>query len=210
MIKAKSIPVRLIIMIFLLQGCGGARKAVISGNMEIKTIWIKSLDLTTCNKQKILGKAGIRFIRDSVLFITLRNRSGMEGSRIYIYKDSIFVFNRINKTYYAEKIPGKTAENTGNERGKTESDLLRKDRQRKNFEYDLGSDNRVTVDVRRYISISGNYYMPGDVIIKVYYKGEGYCYRITEPKITVNGAVSIKRIKPGGKYKKIKTLDEVL
>lgn len=57
-------------------------------------------EITTQNgKEKFIGN--IRYRNPAVYLISLRSRTGIEGARIYITKDSIFVNDRINKKLYS-------------------------------------------------------------------------------------------------------------
>ncbi len=205
-----------IILVILLTGlifggCSPQRKALKSGVGEIRTLWVKKYDLAYCGDVKVQGKIGIRYIKDSVLLVTMRNRSGMEGARIYLYRDSVFIYNRVKKTYYAETVPLSLHKTRKEEDKKSkEQGLLRKDDQQKFFEFDLGKGNRVAIYIEKYIGIGQGYYIPGEMNIKTRYEGKNYCYHLLSPEYQINTAFSVKKISSGSKYKKVNRLDEVM
>ena len=179
-------------------GCSPQRKAIKSGEGEIRALWIKKYDLAYCGDNKAQGKIGIRYIRDSVLLVTIGNRSGMEGARIYVYRDSVFIYNRVKKTYYSVAVPftlhktPKEKDNKNKEQG-----LLRKDDQKKFFEYDLGEGNRVAIYIEKYREIGKGYYIPEELKIKTRYEGKNYCYHLLSPEYQINTAFSVKKISSG-------------
>lgn len=199
-----------LIVIMLLQGCGTTTRLKRAGNEEIRTLWVKKYDIVDCGEGKIEGRAGIRFIKDSVLLLSLRNRSGLEGARVYVYRDSVFVFNRIKKTYYEGVIPGIIKKEINKGKEEKNQGLMRAEKQKKYFEYDLGDGNRVSLYVQKYQEIGKKRYIPGDVTIKLLYRNRTYCYRLKEPEYVVNGKTVVNRLNPGRKYKKVNDLDEAL
>ena len=171
-------------------------------------MWIKKYDVTACGATHVDGKIGIRYIRDSVVLVTLRNRSGLEGARIYIYKDTVFVYNRIKKTYYSDGLPKRVFRREG--KNKHVNELLRKDSQKTYFEYELGQRNRATIYIKKFKEVENGYYLPEELIIKVSYKGGSYCYHLMAPVYQINTPVNVKKINNSVKYRKVKNLDEVL
>ncbi len=193
-----------------MQGCAVVRKTEKAEQEEISSLWIKKYDLRDCVENKIFGKAGIRYLKDSVILVTMRNRSGMEGARIYIYRDSIFAFNRIKKVYYSGKIPERiNDEYKGTKKGKNKG-VLRHDKQKKYFEYNLGKENVIKMYVEKYAEVGRKTYIPEEMTVKILYEKRIYCYRFTDAEIRINEKVSVKRIVPGMKYKKVEKPDEVL
>ncbi len=199
--------IHLILTLFLIQGCAVVRKAEKPGQKEITSLWIKKYELRDCSEERMLGKAGVRYLKDSVILVTMRNRSGMEGARIYVYKDSVFAFNRIKKVYFAGKIPAGISEEE--KRGK-DNGLLRKGKQKKYFEYDLGNGTRITIYVGKYSEIARKTYIPEEMTVKILYEKRIYCYRFKNPEIKINEKISVRRIMPGTRYKRVAKADEVL
>ena len=192
-------------------GCSSQRKPLKSGEGEIRTLWVKKYDLAYCGDNKARGKIGIRYIKDSVLLVTMRNRSGMEGARIYLYRDSVFIYNRIKKTYYAESVPLSIYKSPKEEGKKNkEQGLLRKNDQQKYFEFDLGKGNRVAIYIKKYVGIGQGYYLPEEMNIKTRYEGKNYCYHLLNPEYQINTTFSVKKIGSGAKYQKVNRLDEVM
>ncbi len=177
---------------------------------NIQTLWIKKYDLTPCENEKIQGKVGYRYIRDSVVMITLRNRSGMEGARIYIYRDSAFIYNRVNKTYFPVAITERVKEKQQAKIRDEGVGLLRRNEQRKYFEYYLGKGNKIAFYVKKYLVVRKGYYIPGDVTIKALFEGRSYCYRLVAPVYQTNVPVNVKRMGSNSKYRKVRSLDEAL
>ncbi len=54
-------------------------------------------------EMNIGGSANIRMIKDSLIWMNVK-KFGFEAGRVLITKDSVFVINRLNKTYIAEGI----------------------------------------------------------------------------------------------------------
>ena len=195
----------------LFGGCSPQRKALKGGEGEIRTLWIKKYDIAYCDDNKAHGRIGIRYIKDSVLLVTVRNKSGMEGARIYMYRDSVFIYNRVKKTYYSEAVPLSLHKFPKEKDIKyKEQGLLRKDDQKKFFEYDLGKGKRVAIYIEKYREIGKGYYIPEEMKIRTRYEGENYCYHLSSPEYQINAAFSVKKISSGAKYKKVNRLDEVM
>ena len=72
------------------------KQNVTSGNVFIQKAEIELLNQN--GKQKFIGN--IKFEYPDKYLISIKSRSGIEGVRIYITKDSIFVNDRINKKMY--------------------------------------------------------------------------------------------------------------
>ncbi len=51
--------------------------------------------------QEIKANADIRLKKDSIIWVSMRSATGIEGVRALITKDSILVINRLEKEYYA-------------------------------------------------------------------------------------------------------------
>ena len=198
------------ILVATLVSCGTAHRTMRSQAEHIYSVWIKKYDIVDCKEEKMIGKAGVRYIRDSVLLLTLRNRSGMEGARIYVYKDSIFVFNRIKKRWFAGSIPQVIKQEMGKGMKEKEEILLRTGKQKKYLEFNLGEKNCVSLYVKQYAEVGKKTYMPEDLTIKLLYKNRIYCYRLRDPVYVVNEKISAGRIHPGKRYKKVMNLDEAL
>ena len=199
--------VQLILILLLVPGCAVVRKTEKPGTKEINSLWIKKYELRDCSEDRIRGKAGVRYVKDSVILVTMRNRSGMEGGRIYVYRDSVFIFNRIKKVYYAGKIPDGIISEVKSEK---DNELLHRGRQKKYFEYDLGNGTRITIYVEKYSEVARKTYIPAEMTIKILYEEKNYCYRFTNAEIRVNEKMTVKRIVPGTRYKKVVKPDEVL
>jgi hypothetical protein len=198
------------IIVTLLLSCGTAHKTAKTKAENIRTVWIKKFDIVDCKDEKMIGKAGIRYIKDSVLLMTLRNRSGMEGARMYVYKDSIFFFNRVKKNWFAERIVGDIKQEMMNGMKQAEELILRTGKQKKYFEVNMGGKNSVSLYVMRYKEIGKKIYMPEDITIKLMYRNNTYCYRLKDPVYMVNEIFSVERIHPGKRYRKVMKLDEAL
>jgi hypothetical protein len=206
--SVKAQLVLLMISLFI-QGCSVARRTTTGTRETITSLWIKSFALTDCKGGEVIAKAGFRYIRDSVLLITMRNKSGIEGARFYIYKDSLFAYNRMKKTWYAGKNTVGNKE-IGIRGERVKNDLIRRNTQKKYFEYTLGDNNKISVYIEKYIPLAGKNYIPGKLKIKLLYQGRVYCYGLLDPHVNVNVPVAVKRVKPGNRYKKVNTLNEVL
>jgi hypothetical protein len=73
----------------------------IKQNITSESFFIQKAEIeliTQNDKKKFLGS--IKFEYPDKFLISLKSRTGIEGARIYINKDSVFVNDRINKTIY--------------------------------------------------------------------------------------------------------------
>ncbi|HEY5123316.1 MAG TPA: DUF4292 domain-containing protein [Ignavibacteria bacterium] len=80
---------------------GNVLEQVIKQNITSASFFIQKAEIevnTKTEKKKFLGS--IKFEYPDKFLISLKSRTGIEGARIYINKDSIFVNDRINKTMY--------------------------------------------------------------------------------------------------------------
>ena len=80
---------------------GNVLESVKNQNVTTSNVFIQKADIELLNqngKQKFIGN--IKFEYPDKYLISIKSRSGIEGVRIYITKDSIFVNDRINKKMY--------------------------------------------------------------------------------------------------------------
>lgn len=76
-------------------------ESVKNQNVTSSNIFIQKAEIELLNengKQKLIGN--IKFEYPDKYLISIKSRTGIEGVRIYITKDSIFVNDRINKKMY--------------------------------------------------------------------------------------------------------------
>lgn len=69
---------------------------------SIERVWFKKFSgeyESSGKKQKFKGN--IRIVKDSLMIIGLASNMGVEGFRIFLKPDSVFVLNRLKATYYA-------------------------------------------------------------------------------------------------------------
>ncbi len=198
----------LAVLSLLVQGCGssGYGKRTKQKAEEIETVWIKNLSLMDCREKNEDGKIGIRYIRDSVTVVIMRGKSGIEGGRIYIYRDSLFIFNRMKKKYLAEKI-----DDAGNYvmNGK-EVQWIRKNTQKKYFEYTMMKKGKIKIYVKEYHKINEHAYIPATMIVKVRWEGKDYCILLKGGKVQTNVKVNTGRIEPSNRYQRTHSIQDVL
>jgi hypothetical protein len=80
---------------------GNVLDKVIKQNITSSGFFIQKAEIelnTQTEKKKFLGS--IKFEFPDKFVISLKSKTGIEGARIYVNKDSIFVNDRINKTMY--------------------------------------------------------------------------------------------------------------
>ncbi|NOY36998.1 MAG: hypothetical protein GXO83_05430 [Chlorobi bacterium] len=104
--KIKNVVV-IVIIFFQVSGCAILQKRNTNNTITmsdlIKTgIIIKSADFRECNGNKKLFKGYIKYIGDSAFVMTAISNQGIVSGRIYVWKDSLLIINRINRLYYKE------------------------------------------------------------------------------------------------------------
>jgi hypothetical protein len=110
--------VTILIISLFISACSVIKKGELSQNLNINNTGkiiedIKNQNITEFNffiekaeielitkneKQKFVGS--IKFIKPDKYLISLKSRTGIEGARIYLSEDSIFINDRINKKLY--------------------------------------------------------------------------------------------------------------
>ncbi len=83
-------------------------ETIIKTNKEnynaINSVWIKRVNGSLVhNEVEKKFKGNIRIVKDSVILISIYSSFGIEGLRIMLEHDSIFILNRIRNTYLAEE-----------------------------------------------------------------------------------------------------------
>ena len=206
----------LAIFIFLLSGCSVFRKTGKTKKQSLEpTVWLKKVDLYSCNKSKKLGKIDIRYAEDSVLVIIVRNNTGIEGGRIYIYKDTLYAFNRINKKYFR----GPLNELTGDQ-GKNSDDLKRLGEILYNHGYNSGQlsysskklKTNVEIYVKKFRKINNEYYIPEKLKTVIRVKKSAYCIysECDINNITSNQNIPVGMINYKGRYTRKKSINEIM
>jgi len=196
-----------LIMLLCTQGCGGTKNVKSSGKTEEKEIenfWIRNVGVSTCEEGKSVGRLGIRYVRDSVVVLVLRNKTGMEGARIYIYQDKVYIFNRVKKKYYKGELDTKNTE-LGMSVGEF---LYRKNTIKKYFEFVMGKNNGVRVYVKGYRKV-GKGYVPDDMKIKMLWEGKVYCLKMNWKEIKENARINVARIDPEDNYVRVNKVNDV-
>ena len=72
---------------------------------SIQRVWFKKFSGKYETDGKIQKfKGNIRLVKDSLIILGLSSNMGIEGFRVMLRKDSIFVLNRLKSTYYAGNV----------------------------------------------------------------------------------------------------------
>ncbi len=209
---------KLLVLIFLniamLQSCSIFRNTQkIKGKDGKRTLWIKKTDLYACNKDRKLGKLDIRYIEDSVMVIIIRNNAGMEGGRLYLYKDRMFLFNRVRKTYFMTKInetdegkynSGMTLNSMGNILLQTHSKITNRQVVLK----EIGGKARFEILKFYEQNRKGN--IPEKIKVYVLLRKQRFCIYCTAENIVTDQYVPVTLLKYQGRYKRVKKINDII
>ena len=206
----------LFLFISLTTGCSIFRKAGKSKNKSLRpTVWLKKVDLYSCNKSKRIGKIDIRYAEDSVLVIIVRNNTGLEGGRIYIYEDTLFAFNRVNKKYFKGPLDELTGDQGTNNNalkqlgklfynhGNTKGQLHYFSRKLKTY---------MEVDINKFRKLNNGYFIPEEFKTVIRVKNSAYCIY---SECDINNIVSDQNIPLGminykGRYSRKRSINEIM
>jgi len=209
---------KLLILILLntavLQSCSIFRKTqTVTVSGEKSTLWIKKTGLYSCNNGQKLGKLDIRYIEDSVMVIIIRNNTGIEGGRLYIFRDSMFLFNRISKKYMVTKLTG-NGENrlaSDNELRKLGTILLQKEYTITNREIILKEIKGIArIEILKFNKQSRKKFVPEKFKVNIQIERQRYCIYGTAENIVTDQYVPVALIKYQGKYKKVRRIHDIV
>jgi len=201
----------LLMTVILIQGCSVARKAQKEKIQKYqRTLWIKKIDVYSCNKKRKIGKLDIRYISDSVMVVIVRNNAGMEGGRLYIYRDSVFAFNRVNKKYYVVELNGRK-DYYGKELREIGNILLQKKYKISEKSVELQELNgKIELSIKKFKEEAKGYFVPAEFRGKLILKNGGYCFYGITDKIVTDQYVPVSMINYVNRYKRVGRINELM
>ena len=205
----------LLLNMLIIQDCSVFQKMQkVKTDGSKSTLWIKKIDLyNNCNKGQKIGKLDVRFIGDAVMVIIVRNSTGIEGGRLYLYKDSLYIFNRISKKYFVMGLMGKKDNDvsSGKELENIGSILLQ--HRYKNTRNVLKINELkglAHVEILKFKEDNENNYVPEEFMIYILLKKRRYCFYGVVENIVKNFNVPVSLINFRGRYKKVKCINDII
>ncbi len=212
--KSKDIVVYIIVFLLTINyGCSILRHAQRRKiEKRYTTVWLKSVNIYQCNNERRIGNIDLRYIKDSVLLVVLRNNMGLEGGRIYFYKDSLFLFNRINRTYYCGKnFYFSNIQTNKKQFNFVNSVFLQEGKIKKIFEVPgQYKANKIYIYIKSFEKTKTNIIIPVNFVLKYRIKESQNCFKAVVKDFVVNKYISVRKINFQGKYRKKTELSEVL